>query len=99
MMVEAEFDRRLRGFISDLIERPIHCSMGYQDIEERFRLLPFRKRLGLFCEAVRTKKNIVDVIDFGTVFAEELYDPRQIERDAGFPSLSQWAATIAVRAA
>jgi hypothetical protein len=88
LSVEADYDRRLRAFISSLVDRPIESALGFKDIEERFKMLPFKKRLGLFCEAVRTRQSIVDVMGFEVLFADVLYDRRELEALAGVPSLS-----------
>lgn len=85
---EAEYDRRLRAFITDLVERPIHSEQRFCDIEDRFRMLPFRRRLGLFCAAVRTKQSIVDVMDLAATFADVIYEHRELEELVGVVSLS-----------
>ena len=74
MQAEAEFDLRLRSFIVDLVERPIYTGQSYAAVEERFGMMPYERRLGVFCEAVRTKQSIVDVLDLNLFYADVLYD-------------------------
>lgn len=87
LQAEAAYDLRLKTFISDLIERPIQCGVSFSHFEERFRLLPFKRRLGIFCEAVRRKSSIADVFDLGLYYADVLYSPEELQKIAAAPTL------------
>jgi hypothetical protein len=78
MTAEEDYDAKIRAFIVDFVERPIKTEMPIEEIEERFRRLPTKRRLAVFCEAIRLRCSIYDVLDLDAAFADELYDPEGI---------------------
>lgn len=87
IQAEAAYDLRLKTFITDLIERPVRCGANFPQFEERFRLLPFKRRLGIFCDAVRNKSSIADVFDLGLYYADVLYSPEELQKIVAAPTL------------
>jgi|GEM_PF-5956433 len=84
--VEEEYDRKIRKFIVDFIERPIKTEMPLEEIEARFRRLPIKRRLVIFCEAIRLRCSIYDVLDLEAAFADQLYNEEGMPLE-GSPTL------------